>query len=275
VNKTVAGPRRGFTLIELLVVIAIIAILAAILFPVFAQAREKARAITCVSNEKQIGLAILQYVQDSDETYPVGCDRDWTQAWPTTVQPYIKSLGVFFCPDDSNHAVNKTFSSPPINNPLGESYSANGYFQVPSWPPTYHGVMDYDEGWGSSTPIQTLAAVNEPSNTIMVAEKWNTQIMATFGSTDTYAGSDTARGPGSVIQGVSWQDNGGTVGDIPNGTLPLAAWPNGPNGCVSAGHQSRANFLFCDGHVKSMTPSQTDPDPNNQPQNNLWDATRQ
>ena len=61
---------KGFTLIELLVVIAIIAILAAILFPVFAQAREKARQISCLSNEKQIGLAFMQYIQDYDETYP-------------------------------------------------------------------------------------------------------------------------------------------------------------------------------------------------------------
>ena len=63
--------RSGFTLIELLVVIAIIAILAAILFPVFAQAREKARQISCVSNEKQLALGIIQYVQDYDETYPI------------------------------------------------------------------------------------------------------------------------------------------------------------------------------------------------------------
>ena len=62
--------KRAFTLIELLVVIAIIAILAAILFPVFAQAREKARSISCLSNQKQIGLAVLQYVQDYDEIFP-------------------------------------------------------------------------------------------------------------------------------------------------------------------------------------------------------------
>ena len=66
--------RLGFTLIELLVVIAIIAILAAILFPVFAQAREKARQISCISNEKQIGLAALQYTQDYDELMPLGCE---------------------------------------------------------------------------------------------------------------------------------------------------------------------------------------------------------
>src|SRR5579875_186288 len=94
--------KLGFTLIELLVVIAIIAILAAILFPVFAQAREKARQITCISNEKQLTLGILQYIQDSDETMiPVRNEDEsqesgyawWNfhaQDWPWTVQPYLK-----------------------------------------------------------------------------------------------------------------------------------------------------------------------------------------
>jgi len=88
--------RTGFTLIELLVVIAIIAILAAILFPVFAQAREKARAISCLSNTKQSGLAFAMYVQDYDETTPkMGNGTDW---W-TAIYPYTKNLGVFLCPD--------------------------------------------------------------------------------------------------------------------------------------------------------------------------------
>src|SRR5450432_2293196 len=80
--------RQGFTLIELLVVIAIIAILAAILFPVFAQAREKARQITCVSNEKQIDLAVMMYAQDYDETYPIAWGLGG--GWYETVDPYIK-----------------------------------------------------------------------------------------------------------------------------------------------------------------------------------------
>src|SRR5579862_9418927 len=91
--------QKGFTLIELLVVIAIIAILAAILFPVFAQAREKARAISCASNEKQMALGVLQYVQDYDETWPIGDSWgggfNYDKSWVGLIQPYIKNLNIF------------------------------------------------------------------------------------------------------------------------------------------------------------------------------------
>src|ERR1700753_3617776 len=100
--------KYGFTLIELLVVIAIIAILAAILFPVFAQAREKARQISCLSNEKQIGLAFMQYIQDYDETYPhqqfaPPSGSPW-YVWEEAINPYIKTAAhhgdVFRCPSN-------------------------------------------------------------------------------------------------------------------------------------------------------------------------------
>lgn len=127
--------RRAFTLIELLVVIAIIAILAAILFPVFAQARDKARQSTCLSHAKQLGTAVMMYVQDYDETYfkqeawnetadigPGPWGTSWTTytRWPFVHAPYIKSYGVFKCPSDNVADRSQLQSSrPPIPMSIG------------------------------------------------------------------------------------------------------------------------------------------------------------
>ncbi len=97
--------RRAFTLIELLVVIAIIAILAAILFPVFAKAREKARQSSCSSNHKQLGLALLQYAQDYDETLPTRYDSNALKQWSEVCQPYIKNTQCLVCPSTNNSSI--------------------------------------------------------------------------------------------------------------------------------------------------------------------------
>jgi len=109
VNRKTAlqAGNTGFTLIELLVVIAIIAILAAILFPVFAQAREKARQISCLSNGRQLGIALMAYSQDYDEMLPLGtqelpgtssASQIYPNTWVANIQPYVKNLGIFTCP---------------------------------------------------------------------------------------------------------------------------------------------------------------------------------
>lgn len=117
---------NGFTLIELLVVIAIIAILAAILFPVFAKAREKARATSCLNNTKQIGLGIMQYTQDYDETYPMGGNNGNTR-WYNDVASYIKSDQIRSCPSatikitgnwGSNYGINPAISNWNSASPL-------------------------------------------------------------------------------------------------------------------------------------------------------------
>jgi len=135
---------RGFTLIELLVVIAIIAILAAILFPVFARAREKARQTSCLSNMKQIGLAWHMYAQDYDERVcpawiPVGIGVDfgawgggsWNDGanWPWLLQPYVKNTQVFNCP--SAPAANRVWAGAQRYSTGGCSYGQNpslGYY---------------------------------------------------------------------------------------------------------------------------------------------------
>jgi prepilin-type N-terminal cleavage/methylation domain-containing protein/prepilin-type processing-associated H-X9-DG protein len=147
--------KRGFTLIELLVVIAIIAILAAILFPVFAKAREKARTTTCMSNEKEMTLGFVQYVQDYDEHLP---EREYTTAagvntsWRSMISPYLKSTQIFACPSNT---VNTQFCT-DANFP--RSYGVNG-----------------NDGQNPSTPCPssgglTLAAVDAPAQLILVAE---------------------------------------------------------------------------------------------------------
>ncbi len=122
--------RRGFTLIELLVVIAIIAILAAILFPVFARARAKAIQNTCLSNVKQINLGLMMYVQDNDQFFPPdsrggGCT---TGNWVNAVVPYIKNTQIWACPEDRTKAA---YGSVPVVSygiPGGYKYTSGLYY---------------------------------------------------------------------------------------------------------------------------------------------------
>jgi len=139
---------RGFTLIELLVVIAIIAILAAILFPVFARAREKARQTSCLSNLKQIGLGIMMYTQDYDEVLPPGSCQPtpgWYMHWQIVIEPYLKNDQIFFCP---SAAISTT--------PALGGYGCN----------IRHVLKDCN--WGGK-PIK-LAQVTRPSNVMMVCD---------------------------------------------------------------------------------------------------------
>jgi prepilin-type N-terminal cleavage/methylation domain-containing protein/prepilin-type processing-associated H-X9-DG protein len=126
-GRRVAGSRTAFTLIELLVVIAIIAVLVAILFPVFAAAREQARATSCLSNGRQIGLAVMAYVADRDETYPLVSFPDPDDSWTITLQPYIKSQAILRCPDDLSANWGTTHLS---------SYAVNAWF-TPNAPSPY------------------------------------------------------------------------------------------------------------------------------------------
>jgi len=139
------------------VVIAIIAILAAILFPVFAKAREKARASSCMSNMKQIGLAMMQYVNDYDEMYPLGRTRAGgvanTGNWAQNIQPYIKSTQVFSCPSNSAGRNVRLPDSDPNGPWVAGCYLANNR------------ICQLMPG----TP-QDMASVTSPANKIMVLE---------------------------------------------------------------------------------------------------------
>src|SRR5947209_1641255 len=158
-----SGP--GFTLIELLVVIAIIAILAAILFPVFAQAREKARQTTCLSNSRQMGLGLTMYAQDYDETYPwaIHLDADHNPAWGGLIFPYVKNLAVFQCPSQSD-VWNSSLGTPENHKAAGpRNYSANS--EVLAWMTP---GKNLEFGREYNRQVRTLAAIPEPANTIAI-----------------------------------------------------------------------------------------------------------
>jgi len=237
---------NGFTLIELLVVIAIIAILAAILFPVFAKAREKARAISCVSNLKQLGLGFTQYTQDNDENFPVGViPQGLGQGWAGTIYPYVKSTGVYRCPDDdASQHTNGSVVSYPV------SYSANLNFLR----------TDYS---GPDASGQAISALHSPAKTVMLSE-----VKGIFGPI-----TDTAENNGfaNVISSVN---NGNPQGQVfPFRNDRYAQGGNMETGCLGhrdctayvltppfgegyasklGRHTDGSNFLLADCHAKFM-----------------------
>jgi len=253
---------NAFTLIELLVVIAIIAILAAILFPVFAQAREKARAISCLSNTKQLGLATMMYVQDYDETYPLAAFWNQSTPWYTNfylwssqrcVQAYIKNTDIFKCPDD-------TFSESgyptiyaggfPASIPLRPlSYMANaitpnitGALWNVAKPQGLFGGEDYTNSGDGPT---SLAAVPAPATIVMLIDGFK-QYMDWWGCTAWLNNEFDYCYTGEVM--YNWQFPL-FIYSVPSDGLSYNVWRK---------HSGGVNVAFADGHSKLMRPGQLD-----------------
>ena len=237
----------GFTLIELLVVIAIIAILAAILFPVFAQAREKARAASDMSNMKQLGLGELQYAQDYDEQFS-GSYRTPNPAapgdrahWGEVIWPYTKAKGIYLDPDQTGHMQNDEMCGKYLylNRDLCQGSSAGVDFSMnciitgdENQYPGGLGVVSTNDGEGVA-----LAALDSPAETIYITD--------------------------GRMQDNNWD---GKYTDVPAGTYYGVNW-GGPAGCnwgcqagpdhmnIDKRHTGGANVLWYDGHVKLIKTS--------------------
>jgi prepilin-type N-terminal cleavage/methylation domain-containing protein/prepilin-type processing-associated H-X9-DG protein len=227
-KKFVTVAKKGFTLIELLVVIAIIAILASILFPVFARARENARRSSCQSNLKQIGLGILQYTQDYDERLPV---RAFGQMnWMSNTQPYLKSAQLFTCPSDANAGKS------------GLPVQAKDYWPNDITPFRTSYIYNRNLSPGGTSVGLLAAAIVSPSTTIIVTDggalpvlgkpaiEWAAKPVAWL--LDDYADQAYVRTAGP--------STGGSDSNNDNYGAPIAR------------HLETTNALWVDGHVKAQ-----------------------
>ena len=244
-------PRQGvaFTLIELLVVIAIIAILAAILFPVFAQAREKARAISCISNLKQLGTATMMYAQDFDETYPLkeyvlDPATNKVRTWRELITPYVKNglqamgsgTGQFNDPNRATTGIFKCPSTPGIKgyqantNVMGDPYpdpAANPYYAA------------------------TLAGLSQPADMVVLIENGiDPTVAAADGGPQSY---DLLMTDPGFYSG--WRANPTADPAVFQGAGSIAADEDGPG--VPAivpryRHTGNTNAAFADGHAKAI-----------------------
>jgi prepilin-type N-terminal cleavage/methylation domain-containing protein/prepilin-type processing-associated H-X9-DG protein len=245
---------RGFTLIELLVVIAIIAILAAILFPVFAQARAKARAITCISNLKQVGMGAMMYSQDYDEiilpermsyadsevgTYQ-GTVRDWARYWPYIVQPYTKNFKITACPDYPTPDA-LFWASNPEGTRIGGTMAIN----------------DEMSTWDNLTVTQ--AQIDSPAGKVLFADSafvydatisggpWGASGLAGYqkflSNPDDYS-LYTKMSAGAMFRGEVWNNwvTTSAPGDLHVPPVPI--------------HQGTCDVSFFDGHAKAIKLSQ-------------------
>ena len=207
--------RKGFTLIELLVVIAIIAILAAILFPVFGRARENARRSSCQSNLKQIALGFAQYTQDYDEKYPIGRADNEDGAWARTLQPYLKSAQIFQCPSETN----------------GPDLIAGQWGFSDYW--TNRNLCGFASGGYNDNPVSlSISALNASSLVVLMGD----------GARDDNAG---------IAAGV---DDAGRPGYIRGGVQPVNPNATGNSAWFNR-HLEGANYAFADGHVKWLRPN--------------------
>ena len=205
--------RHGFTLIELLVVIAIIAILAAILFPVFAKAREKARQASCLSNTRQIGNALAMYVQDYDERF-MNSSYNYTQTngylfWFERLLPYVKNVQLFNCPSAPQDTSYHNWGTPPDFAGKVVKYGCNGQILV------------------GSNNVLALAQLTHPSETVAFGDSYH-------------------QSPPGAAQFAAANECRGT----PGCACAAGSAPANPN---NARHNGGSNLVFCDGHAKWAT----------------------
>ena len=261
---------RAFTLIELLVVVGIVAVIAAILFPVLAHVRERGRRTQCLSNERQLGMAILQYASDNSETLFVGGAYAQGIGWAGKCYPYVKSTQVYRCADDATADVPAGGAGSMNGQAMcAVSYGFNSNLagkQVPALP-----------GF-RPIPSVGLAEIAAPARTVMLFEAGGNVAALTE------AGADDQSAYGNTVQGSAVGGSGGVPAS--DYTFPIGYSTNSSglvlyatgnmggkllNGATKGGialpgekgseprHGDGANYAACDGHVVWLRPEQVSP----------------
>ena len=249
--------RKAFTLIELLVVIAIIAILAAILFPVFAQAKAAAKTTQCLSNTKQVGLAVVQYTTDNDDTYTGGwyvnlwATRDSTvdpggrYTWVDAVFPYVKSTGVFTCPMSAFPTGDPYKSGPFVTR--DKIKSTLKVDETRHWGSYALNCAYWDGGDRVTPPTSDGGATSNLRTTTMVEDVAGTVLITDGNGSFQFAWNTVDRQPKKLVAGdagaptMSWDDSNGATNFREEGAIVF----NHPG--------QRTNVGFTDGHSKSVS----------------------
>jgi len=290
---------RAFTLIELLVVIAIIAILAAILFPVFAQAKMAAKKTSALSNSKQLTLGIMMYSNDSDDLYPMGGGICWYYpldgGWSWDTQPYIKNLGILRDPSDPLTkffwqswydpaiTVNISFASNGLirwnsdssqNEHLGliteiQGHDLHGAITRCSGPPA-----GYTGDWYGGPSVVNGSDVPHPADTILLAGRYGGVNM--FGPADVIS-NITGYWDTIAPQAIPDATRDGTPYTITIGAGTYTVNQNNRYGAVASVYANKGIFTFADGHAKTMDPASTNPSMQynvSLDTKNMWDRKR-